>query len=46
MASEEASSNRLGYYRVDVRNQRGELVALFRGTAYRTSREHGAPGVD
>jgi acyl-CoA thioesterase len=39
-ASEEASSARLGYYRVDVMNQRGEIVALFRGTAYRTSRAH------
>ena len=40
VASEEASSARLGYYRVDVVNQRGEVVALFRGTAYRTSRAH------
>jgi acyl-CoA thioesterase len=45
VAVEEASSNRLGYYRVDVRNQRDEVVALFRGTAYRTSREHGVPPV-
>lgn len=37
-ATEEAASQRLGYYRVDVRNQLGELVALFRGTAYRTDR--------
>lgn len=37
-AWEEASSNRLGYYRVDVRNQHGALVALFRGTAFRTNR--------
>ena len=40
VASEEASSNRLGYYRVDVTNQHGAVVALFRGTAYRTSRVH------
>jgi acyl-CoA thioesterase len=40
VAEEEASSNRLGYYRVDVRNQRDEVVALFRGTAYRTSKAH------
>jgi acyl-CoA thioesterase len=40
VAVEEASSTRLGYYRVDVVNQRGEIVALFRGTAYRTSRAH------
>jgi acyl-CoA thioesterase len=38
VATEESASRRLGYYRVDVRNQRGEVVALFRGTAYRTSR--------
>lgn len=37
-ATEEAASQRLGYYRVDVRNQLGDLVALFRGTAYRTDR--------
>lgn len=39
-AREEAASNRLGYYGVEVRNQRGEVVALFRGTAFRTSRPH------
>jgi acyl-CoA thioesterase len=37
-ATEEAASNRLSYYRVDVRNQHGEIVALFRGTAFRTNR--------
>jgi acyl-CoA thioesterase len=37
-AVEEASSRKLGYYRVDVRNQRGEPVAFFRGTAYRTDK--------
>lgn len=40
VASEEASSNRLGYYRAEVRNQHDEVVALFRGTAYRTTRHH------
>ena len=40
VAVEDASSHHLGYYRVDVRNQRGDVVALFRGTAYRTAREH------
>ncbi|MEP7345569.1 MAG: hydroxyphenylacetyl-CoA thioesterase PaaI [Gemmatimonadaceae bacterium] len=40
VASEEASSNKLSYYRVDVTNQHGVTVALFRGTAYRTSRLH------
>lgn len=40
VASEDAASARLGYYRVDVTNQDGATVALFRGTAYRTSRPH------
>lgn len=37
-AAEEAASNRLSYYRVEVRNQRDEVVALFRGTAFKTTR--------
>jgi acyl-CoA thioesterase len=37
-AVEEAASNRISYYRVEVRNQREEVVALFRGTAYQTTR--------
>jgi acyl-CoA thioesterase len=40
VAEEEAASNRLGYYRVVVTNQAGAVVALFKGTAYRTSRPH------
>jgi acyl-CoA thioesterase len=40
VAEEEARSNRLGYYRVVVTNQAGAVVALFKGTAYRTSRPH------
>lgn len=40
VAEEEASSRRLGYYRVVVTNQAGVVVALFKGTAYRTSRPH------
>jgi len=40
IAEEEASSSRLGYYRVVVSNQNGVVVALFNGTAYRTSRLH------
>ena len=39
-ASAEAESRRLGYYRVVVTNQAGTVVALFRGTAYHTSRPH------
>lgn len=40
VADEEAGSNRLGYYRVVVTNQHDRKVALFKGTAYRTSRPH------
>jgi acyl-CoA thioesterase len=40
VAREEAASDRLGYYRVDVTRQRNEIVGLFRGTAYRTPKEH------
>jgi acyl-CoA thioesterase len=40
VAQEEAASSRLGYYKVEVRNQRDEIVALFRGTAFRTTRPH------
>lgn len=40
VASRDAASNRLSYYRVDVRNQDGSIVGLFRGTAYITSRAH------
>jgi len=36
LAEEESASNRLGYYRVAVRRQDGVIVALFRGTVYKT----------
>lgn len=36
----ESESNRLGYYRVLVRNQRDEVVSVFHGTAYKTDKEH------
>lgn len=39
-AEEESSSNRVGFYRVVVRNQRQDVVSTFRGTVYRTDREH------
>lgn len=41
VAEEESFTNRLGYFRVTVRNQTGVLVAIFRGTVYRTKRDHG-----
>lgn len=31
-------SNRIGIYHVTVNNQRGEVVALFKGTVYRTGK--------
>ena len=40
VAESEGESNRLGYYRVVVRNQKDDVVALFRGTAYKTRDEH------
>ncbi|HKS05080.1 MAG TPA: hydroxyphenylacetyl-CoA thioesterase PaaI [Gemmatimonadaceae bacterium] len=39
-AKGESESNRLGFYRVTVRNQRDDIVALFRGTVYKTKDEH------
>lgn len=41
VAEEESFTNRLGYYRVTVRNQNDVLVAIFRGTVYKTKKEHG-----
>jgi acyl-CoA thioesterase len=40
VAREDAASGRLSYYSAEVRNQRNEIVALFRGTAFKTSRSH------
>lgn len=39
-ADEEAASRKLGYYRVPVVNQDDTVVALFRGTVYRTNQLH------
>src|SRR5688572_18433811 len=39
-AEEESSSRRLGFFNVTVRKEDGTPVGLFRGTVYRTSREH------
>ena len=38
---EESASNRLGFYRVVVKNQRDEVVSTFRGTVYKTEKDHG-----
>jgi acyl-CoA thioesterase len=40
VAREEAASERLGYYAVTVTNGAGVVVGLFRGTSYRTRKEH------
>ena len=40
VAEQDAFTNRLGYYRVLVRNQTNVLVAIFRGTVYKTQRDH------
>ena len=42
VAREDAAGWRLGFYAVRVTNQRDELVAIFHGTAYKTSQEHPA----
>jgi acyl-CoA thioesterase len=39
-AREDAASGRLSYYSAEVRNQRNEVVGLFRGTAFKTARDH------
>ena len=39
IAEEESASNRLAYFRVTVRRQDGVIVALFRGTVYKTRTE-------
>jgi len=39
-AIEESGTNRLAFYRVTVTNDRSAVVALFKGTVYRTSLDH------
>ena len=39
-AREESATQRLGFYLVTVHNQRDEVVAVFRGTVYRTAAAH------
>ena len=40
VAVEDAASGRLSYYSAEVRNQRNQIVALFRGTAFKTAKPH------
>jgi acyl-CoA thioesterase len=39
-AKELALTNRTGFYRVTVTNGKGDTVALFHGTVYRTDKQH------
>jgi len=39
-AERESNSRKLAYYRVTVRRDDAEIVALFRGTVYRTAQLH------
>jgi acyl-CoA thioesterase len=40
VAEQESATNRLGFYRVTVRNQDDVIVSTFRGTVYRTDKAH------
>jgi acyl-CoA thioesterase len=42
IAKSEVETNRLGFYRVTVRNQKDEIVALMKSTVYKTKDEHRA----
>ena len=42
VAEMESSTNRLAFFRVSVTNQKGEIVAGFRGTVYKTEKTHDA----
>ena len=39
-AREESGSDRLAFYRVEVHNQLGALIAMFKGTVYKTRTPH------
>jgi acyl-CoA thioesterase len=38
-AQEESCTNKIGIYSISIRNQNNEVVALFKGTVYRTTKE-------
>ena len=38
-AEEESLSHKIGFYKVIIKREDGEIVALFKGTVYRTSKE-------
>ena len=39
VAREESLKNKIGIYFIEVKNEKGEKVALFKGTVYRTDKE-------
>lgn len=39
IAEEQSLSNKIGIYQIKVENQKGNLVALFKGIVYRTSKD-------
>ena len=40
VAEEESATSKLAFYRVNVRNQDDVLVGIFRGTVYKTQKQH------
>jgi acyl-CoA thioesterase len=40
VAEQDSATNRLGFYRVVVKNQDDVIVSTFRGTVYRTDKTH------
>ena len=38
--TKDSTTRRLGFYRVTVVNQKGAVVATFKGTVYKTDKEH------
>jgi len=44
VAREDAASGKLSYYSAEVTNQNGDVVGLFRGTAFKTAKEHVVTG--
>ena len=38
-AEEESLTHKIGFYRVVIQRENGEIVALFKGTVYRTSKD-------
>jgi acyl-CoA thioesterase len=40
VAELESTTRRLGFFRVNVTNQKGETVAVFKGTVYKTEKAH------